>query len=576
MNLLNFFTYTESAHIEVKWQNIGLSHVVSLIFIVCVIFLTPHRIAIAETVRIPDPNLRTALELALGKEVGADITQTDMVSLESLDAFESGIRNLTGLEFASNLVELRLGDNRILDLSPLEGLKNLVVLDLHLNRRILDLTPLKSLTNLTWLSLRVNQIADVSPLKDLAKLTYLNLDDNYKISDVSPFKDLTNLRYLSLDENQISDVSPLKNLTNLRFLALDDNKISDVSPLKNLTNLRELDLNDNKNISDVSPLKNMTNLTFLELHGNKISDISSLKDIINLNDLRLQENQILDVSPLKDLINLTYLDLHDNKIYDVSPLKNLTNLKYLDLRDNKILDFSPLIRLIDNLEEYYTDQLTKSVDVNRDGVVNIKDLVIIASNFHDPDLAVLAQMNIYPDVNGNGVVDIIDLLIVASEMGTTDDAAPVVTNNLVGISSFTAANLTQWIRIAKQLETKEPHLQKGIAVLEHLLELLRTVETLPKATALLQNYPNPFNPETWIPYQLSKPAKVSISIYSADGKHLRKLELGQLPVGIYQDKSRAAYWDGRNELGETVASGVYFYTLIAGDFTATGKMFIRK
>ena len=98
----------------------------------------------------------------------------------------------------------------------------------------------------------------------------------------------------------------------------------------------------------------------------------------------------------------------------------------------------------------------------------------------------------------------------------------------------------------------------------------------PNETVLLSNYPNPSNPETWIPYKLSKPAAVTVSIYSADGQLVRTLALGHQPAGLYQSKSRAAYWDGRNALGERVASGVYFYTLKAGDFTATRKMLIRK
>ena len=102
-------------------------------------------------------------------------------------------------------------------------------------------------------------------------------------------------------------------------------------------------------------------------------------------------------------------------------------------------------------------------------------------------------------------------------------------------------------------------------------------ETEPvQPTALLSNYPNPFNPETWIPYRLSDPAEVTVSIYSVDGRLVRTLELGQMPAGVYSDKGRAAYWDGRNAAGEPVASGVYFYTLQAGDFKATRKMVIRK
>ena len=98
----------------------------------------------------------------------------------------------------------------------------------------------------------------------------------------------------------------------------------------------------------------------------------------------------------------------------------------------------------------------------------------------------------------------------------------------------------------------------------------------PKETTLLSNYPNPFNPETWMPYKLSKPAEITVTIYAADGKLVRRLQLGHQATGIYQTKSRAAYWDGKNELGETVASGLYFYTLKAGEFTATRKMLIRK
>ena len=113
--------------------------------------------------------------------------------------------------------------------------------------------------------------------------------------------------------------------------------------------------------------------------------------------------------------------------------------------------------------------------------------------------------------------------------------------------------------------------QRGIANLELLLALF-----VPEETALLHNYPNPFNPETWIPYQLAESGEVTIHIYAARGVLVRTLALGYQPAGIYQYRSRAAYWDGKNAVGESVASGLYFYTLTAGDFTATGKMLIRK
>ncbi len=94
--------------------------------------------------------------------------------------------------------------------------------------------------------------------------------------------------------------------------------------------------------------------------------------------------------------------------------------------------------------------------------------------------------------------------------------------------------------------------------------------------ALGVNYPNPFNPETWIPYELDEPTNVTIEIYGVNGQLVRSLDLGHQPSGVYMSRSRAAYWDGKNEYGERVASGVYFYTLITKNFIATRKMVIRK
>ncbi len=99
---------------------------------------------------------------------------------------------------------------------------------------------------------------------------------------------------------------------------------------------------------------------------------------------------------------------------------------------------------------------------------------------------------------------------------------------------------------------------------------------MPAKTALLPNYPNPFNPETWIPYQLKRPAEVTLEVYDLNGQTVRTLAAGHQPAGVYQSRERAVYWDGRNEMGETVANGVYFYTLTAGKFTATRKMLVEK
>ncbi|MBM3236551.1 T9SS type A sorting domain-containing protein [Candidatus Poribacteria bacterium] len=103
-----------------------------------------------------------------------------------------------------------------------------------------------------------------------------------------------------------------------------------------------------------------------------------------------------------------------------------------------------------------------------------------------------------------------------------------------------------------------------------------SITVIPRKTALLPNYPNPFNPETWIPFKLSKSAPVEVRIYDGVGKLVRVLNPGVQNAGVYLTKDKAVYWDGRSNIGEKVASGVYYYTLRAGDFTATRKMVVVK
>ena len=103
-----------------------------------------------------------------------------------------------------------------------------------------------------------------------------------------------------------------------------------------------------------------------------------------------------------------------------------------------------------------------------------------------------------------------------------------------------------------------------------------TLVTAPKFSKLLQNYSNPFNPDTWIPYQLSEDTDVTIKIYNVTGQLVRTLNLGHRSAGYYFGKEKAAYWDGRDSLRQSAASGVYFYTLQAGEFKATRKMVIVK
>ena len=205
-------------------------------------------------------------------------------------------------------------------------------------------------------------------------------------------------------------------------------------------------------------------------------------------------------------------------------------------------------------------------DINRDGQVSILDMVLVARQFGKT-----VPANSAVDVNGDGAISILDLIIVASHLGESTASASPSILAVGGIHELNPAMIQVWIERAQIEDDGSIVFQQGIAKLQRLLALI-----VPEKTALLPNYPNPFNPETWIPYQLAEPGEVRIGIYDVKGSLVRELDLGHQSAGIYHNRSRAVHWDGRNDVGEKVSSGVYFYTLTAGDFTATRKMLILK
>ena len=198
-------------------------------------------------------------------------------------------------------------------------------------------------------------------------------------------------------------------------------------------------------------------------------------------------------------------------------------------------------------------------DVNGDGAVNIFDLVIAAGQFGKTGADLMG------DVNGDQSVNIFDLVMVASNFGQA--AAPAILSQPVA----TFALVESWIQQAAKMDDGSLAFDQGMATLQAILESLK-----PDQTVLMANYPNPFNPETWIPYHLRQTAQVVIRIYDSRGQIVRSLDLGLQSFGYYAGRDQAAYWDGRTESGERVASGTYFYQIEAGDYTATKKMVILK
>ena len=203
-------------------------------------------------------------------------------------------------------------------------------------------------------------------------------------------------------------------------------------------------------------------------------------------------------------------------------------------------------------------------DINNDSVVDIRDMLLVSNSFGTDD-------PMYPkaDVNKDGSIDIIDLLLVAAHFGeSSNPAAPSIATPL--LPKHTAL-LDEWLTEARLVDDGSDVFRQGIATLEHLINT-----TVPTETTLLPNYPNPFNPETWIPYDLAQDANVHIHIYNLKGQSIRQLSIGFQTAGTYRSQSRAAYWDGRNAVGEPIASGIYFYTFQAGQFKTTRQMIIVK
>ena len=233
----------------------------------------------------------------------------------------------------------------------------------------------------------------------------------------------------------------------------------------------------------------------------------------------------------------------------------------LTLPDVLLSDSSESVSTLQVEDGQILEQLQLEEDVNGDGVVNILDLVRVASN-----LGRSGENS--ADVNGDGVVNILDLVRVAGALGNVA-AAPSADPQ--ALAMLTTAEVKYWLAQAQTLDLTDATSQRGVLFLKQLLAALT-----PKETALLPNYPNPFNPETWIPYQLAEDTDVTLTIYDSSGLMVRQLRLGHRLAGYYADRGKAAYWDGCNGYGEQVASGMYFYHLSSGNYSATRKMLIVK
>ena len=357
------------------------------------------------------------------------------------------------------------------------------------------------------------------------------------------FKDLKSLETLQLNHNAIERLPAgiFEGMEHLDQLRLQNNAIKSLpkDSFKELVQLRILNLSDN-NINSIhrETFKNQTNLQELYLDRNNIKSLPQtlLFKLTSLVKLRLGGNQMSEIP--EGFFN-----------HSIGGASVLGNLETLGLSGNKV---DPLVVTI-SANKKGSDRFTIKVDTGAPFDFN---LPLIVSN-------------------GSIVGGTSDTLI-KKGTGKSLDYTVVRGND---ISAPTTIDIGELPSI--------PALHGGYIVkksdafpLQILESVLRPIggeaPASPVRNALLKNFPNPFNPETWIPYQLSEKSWVHLTIYNARGAVVRDINLGIQAAGFYTARSKAAYWDGKNELGERVGSGIYFYQLKANKFSAMRKMIILK
>ena len=549
-----------------------------------------------------------------------EITAVHLAKFTRFTAFDHGYSSMKSGDFDGliGLTYLDLSGNEFTSLPAgiFDNLTALTYLDLARN----ELTSLPSfifdnLTALTHLDLNSNGLTSLPSgiFDNLTALTYLDLDSNGLTSLLSGiFDNLTALTRLDLDNNELTSLPSgiFDNLTALTHLELDGNELTSLPSgiFDNLTALTTLDLARNELTSLLSGIfDNLTALTTLELRTNELSSLPSdiFDQLTALTKLELSYNELTSLpSGIFDkLTQLTWLDVVDNGLSSLTDgiFDQLTQLTDLYMGENELssvpsgifdqLSLLKKLRLDKNhftslpdgifigLTSLQTFFIGEQTDSNGNAVPTLSlslELEKVADGMFKAVAPAGAPYNIkiyltLEDGVISGGQDYITIPQGSVESGTaTVTRSPSDSTNAVNVSIDRVSEPGNHTGYSASYDTQ------ALAVIPAVGGAPNSNSKIPAVTNLLPNYPNPFNPETWIPYQLSKSSDVTFTIYNMRGVVVRELALGHKPAGYYTSKNRAAYWDGRNQLGEKVAAGVYFSTFKAADYTATRKMLIRK
>ena len=385
----------------------------------------------------------------------------------------------------------------------------------------------------------VSDCADVTAA-DLATIRYLNIrNQNITALKAGDFNGLTALTHLWLSNNELSSLPAdiFDDLTALTHLYLVNSGLSSLPAgiFDKNTALERLYVVDNELSSLPAGIfdKN-TALELLHLNSNELSSlpVGIFDDLIALKELYLYGNELssLPAGIFDNLIALQRLYLYSNT---VDPLSLTVSLKQIEAGQFK-------------------------VTVPTGAPFNVSLTLRVTNGSIDEEATA-------PLTISRGRVES-ETLTVSRAPGTTDavlvdiETLPPIPGGHSGYELVKSADLPLTV----------------IDALGNAAPRRIPVDAVPSETVLSANYPNPFNPETWIPYQLSNTSDVKITIYDMRGTVVRRLDLGHQRAGYYTRRSRAAYWNGRNTIGEKVSSGVYFYQLQTDNISLLRKMHILK
>ena len=523
---------------------------------------------------IPDDNFKAVINYALGQPPNYEPTVEDLNGLTGqLDASNAGISSIEGAQYLINLTNLILGSNQISNISYVSDLTNLIELHLYINQ-ISDISAVSGLTNMNYLTLDNNQISDISAVSGLTDLRSLLLDNN-QISDISAVSGLTDLSGLYLSNNQISDISAVSGLTDLSCLSLGFNQISDISAVSGLAGMNYLYLTNNQ-INDISAVSSLTNLLFLLLFSNQISDISAISDLTDLRKLYLYNNQISDISAVFGLTELLFLHLYNNQINDISAVSNLTNLRELYLYNNQISD---IYALVENTGLGSGDKLLLEYNGHSNPIskeaLNVHIPILVSRGFNI--LQYPSNPNVYAACYPYPIRDATELPTNTTlEWSGNFPSRDAIYDVWLGETSDNLVNIGNGVAITDTLYSFTPNLNEDTnywwkvraitdtdtiwSGLWHFsvgnpISVEEEIQSL-NASRIVSNFPNPFNPTTTIEFSIQNNSKVELSIYNIKGQKIKTLTNNEFTKGPH-----SIVWNGDDESGKSMGSGVYLYKL---------------